>query len=82
MEHQLASKRSLKLDTVGASVMCGGSPFHGPAERTAKAAFRLAVKTWLAVLDVVHSKVISSWRFKELLRRQVQERVTFRTRTV
>ncbi len=42
MEHQLASKRSLKLDTVGASAMCGGNLFHGPAERTAKAAFRLA----------------------------------------
>ncbi len=36
MEHQLASKRSLKLDTVGASAMCGGSLFHGPAERTGK----------------------------------------------
>ncbi len=34
MEHQLASKRSLKLDTVGASAMCGGSLFHGPTERT------------------------------------------------
>ncbi len=42
MEHQLESKRSLKLDTVGASAMCGGSLFHGPAERTAKAAFHLA----------------------------------------
>ncbi len=36
MGHQLASKRSLKLDTVGASAMCGGSLFHGPAERTEK----------------------------------------------
>ncbi len=34
MEHQLASKRSLKLDTVVASAMCGGSLFHGPTERT------------------------------------------------
>ncbi len=42
MEHQLASKRSLKLDTVGASAMWGGSLFHGPAKRTANAAFRLA----------------------------------------
>ncbi len=42
MEHQLASKRSLKLDTVGDSAMYGGSLFHGPADRTAKAAFRLA----------------------------------------
>ncbi len=33
MEHQLASKRSLKRDTVGASAMCGGSSFHGPAEQ-------------------------------------------------
>ncbi len=39
VEHQLASKRSSKLDTVGASAMCGGSLFHCLAERTAKAAF-------------------------------------------
>ncbi len=37
-EHQWASKRSLKLDTIGASAMCGGSLFHGPVERTAKPA--------------------------------------------
>ncbi len=42
MEQQLASKRSLKLDTVGDSTMCEGSLFHGPAERSAKATFRLA----------------------------------------
>ncbi len=30
------------------------------------------VKTWLADLEVVPSEVNSSWRFKELLRRQVQ----------
>ncbi len=40
-EHQLASKQSLELDTVGASAMRGGSLFHGPAVRTAKAAFRM-----------------------------------------
>ncbi len=42
MERQSASKRFLKLGPVGASAMCGGSLFHGPAERTAKASFRLA----------------------------------------
>ncbi len=42
MEHLLASKRSLKLDTVEASAMCGGSLFHGSTESTAKAAFCLA----------------------------------------
>ncbi len=41
-EHQLVSKRFLKLVTVRASAMCGGSLFHGPTERTAKVAFRLA----------------------------------------
>ncbi len=41
MEHQMISKRFLQLDTVGASAMCEGSLFHGPAERTTKAAFRL-----------------------------------------
>ncbi len=30
------------------------------------------VKTWLTELEVVPSEVTSSWRFKELLRRQVQ----------
>ncbi len=40
MEHQLASKRSLKLDTIGASAMYEGSLFHGLAERTAKAALQ------------------------------------------
>ncbi len=30
------------------------------------------VKTWLTGLEVVPSEVTSSWRFKELLRRQVQ----------
>ncbi len=30
------------------------------------------VKTWLTDLEVVPSEVTSSWRFKELLRRQVQ----------
>ncbi len=67
MEHQLASKRFLKLDTVEASAMCGGSLFHGPVVRTAKAAFRLTD------LEVVTAEVTCSWRFKELLHRQVQE---------
>ncbi len=30
------------------------------------------VKPWLTDLEVVPSEVTSSWRFKELLRRQVQ----------
>ncbi len=42
MEHQLASKLSLKLDYVEASAMRRGSLFTGPAERTAKAVFGLA----------------------------------------
>ncbi len=42
MEQHLSSQWSSKLGTAGASAICGGSLFHGPAEGTAKAAFRLA----------------------------------------
>ncbi len=42
MELQLGFKRILKLETVGASAICGGSLFHGSTEHTAKVVFRLA----------------------------------------
>ncbi len=36
----MSEKMELWLASVGASVMCGGSMFHGPTESTAKIAFR------------------------------------------
>ncbi len=81
MERQLASKGSLKVDTVGVSVMCGESLFHGPAECAPKGRFASGkMKTWLTDLKVVHSEDTCSWRFEELLRRQVQ--VTVERHTV
>ncbi len=43
--------------------------------RTEKAAYRLAIWKWLTDLEVMPSEVTCSWRFKELLRRQVQTTV-------
>ncbi len=48
IEHQLASKRSLKLDSVGASAMCGGSLFHGLARTNSKSHIPSGkINTWL-----------------------------------
>ncbi len=67
MEHQLASKQSLELDTVGASVMCGGSLFDGPAELPSG-----KMKTWLTDIEGVPSEVTCIWPLKELLCSQVK----------
>ncbi len=60
------------LQSAEASALCGGSLFHGPAERAVKSSPSNMIKTWLMDLETVPSEVSCGWPFEELLLRVIK----------